>query len=661
MKQGIKQFKALLAAVLVAGMTILPPAQSLAAGTSETLLGSGTATQESTEESVTEAAEPERDGVTESGVESTEAESPETSSKPETVTETTTEPEPESETKESESTAESTVEETVENYAEEQPDAGEPTVKYHTHIQTYGWENTWRQDGEMSGTNGQSKRLEGIEIKVEDTTLTGDVEYQTHVQTYGWEKNWAKNGGMSGTSGQSKRLEGIRIRLTGELAAAYDIYYQVHVQSIGWLDWAANGEEAGTSGLSRRLEGIRIKLVKKGEAAPGETARPFASLPGVSFTTHMQTYGDQPWVGNGNISGIIGKSRRMEGFAVRMTGDHKLSGSVQYKTHAQTYGWLDRVSDGTYCGTTGESKRLEAVQIQLTGELGNACDIYYRVHVQSAGWLGWAKNGEKAGTEGLGLRVEAIQIVVGGKDMLPYELGGAFKEYTGPGYYDLGGTRYYYSGRANRQSGTGWTRINGERYYLVDGRPVTGWQYIGSYKYYFYGDGRLCQNVDGIIGTQKNYQIRVNKQANCVTIYARDGGNGYIIPVKAMLCSTGDDTPLGTFYTPAKYRWQPMFNGTYVQYATRLGRGLNFLFHSVTYSQNGNNRSLIAYGYNGLGTVRSAGCIRLVCGEAYWVFSRCPIGTEVVVYNSAEPGPFDRPVVPPIPANQTWDPTDPNL
>ena len=155
--------------------------------------------------------------------------------------------------------------------------------------------------------------------------------------------------------------------------------------------------------------------------------------------------------------------------------------------------------------------------------------------------------------------------------------------------------------------------------------------------------------------------IKVNKQANCVTIYASDGAKGYVIPVKSMLCSTGDDTPLGTFYTPARYRWQAMFNGTYAQFATRLTAGQGFLFHSITYSQKGNNHSLLTEGYNGLGVTRSAGCIRLLCGEAYWIYTRCPIGTQVVVYNSSTPGPFYRPVLVPIPANQNYDPTDPTL
>lgn len=80
---------------------------------------------------------------------------------------------------------------------------------------------------------------------------------------------------MSGTSGQSKRLEAIQIRLTGEMANHYDVYYRVHAQQFGWLGWAKNGESAGTAGYSYRLEGIEVRLVPKGEAAPGSTANSF--------------------------------------------------------------------------------------------------------------------------------------------------------------------------------------------------------------------------------------------------------------------------------------------------------------------------------------------------------------------------------------------------
>ena len=46
-----------------------------------------------------------------------------------------------------------------------------------------------------------------------------DIYYRVHVQSYGW-LDWAKNGQMSGTSGLAKRLEGIQIVLVPKGAAA---------------------------------------------------------------------------------------------------------------------------------------------------------------------------------------------------------------------------------------------------------------------------------------------------------------------------------------------------------------------------------------------------------------------------------------------------------
>ena len=153
--------------------------------------------------------------------------------------------------------------------------AGERNVNiaYRTHVQTYGWQG-WKYNGQMSGTYGQAKRLEGINIKLTNKPYSGSIVYTTHVQTYGWQGNennqntWRHDGQMSGTSGEAKRLEAIRINLTGEMAAHYDVYYRVHAQTYGWLNWAKNGEAAGTAGLAKRLEGIQIVLVPKNGKAP---------------------------------------------------------------------------------------------------------------------------------------------------------------------------------------------------------------------------------------------------------------------------------------------------------------------------------------------------------------------------------------------------------
>ena len=112
------------------------------------------------------------------------------------------------------------------------------SVNYRSHIQDYGWEQDFKWDGQVSGTEGQSKRLEAFYLE----TYRGDgyALYRSHIQNIGWEKDWKSNGQMSGTEGQSLRLEAFQIKLAGELAKTHDIYYRIHVQNFGWLGWAKN-------------------------------------------------------------------------------------------------------------------------------------------------------------------------------------------------------------------------------------------------------------------------------------------------------------------------------------------------------------------------------------------------------------------------------------
>ena len=105
-------------------------------------------------------------------------------------------------------------------------------IKYQTHIQNIGWQD-YVNSGDSSGTTGQSLRLEGIRIRIDNSDIQGSIEYCTHVQNIGWQ-NYVSNNQMSGTQGRALRLEAIKIRLTGELANKYDIYYRVHCQNFGW-------------------------------------------------------------------------------------------------------------------------------------------------------------------------------------------------------------------------------------------------------------------------------------------------------------------------------------------------------------------------------------------------------------------------------------------
>lgn len=284
------------------------------------------------------------------------------------------------------------------------------SVSYKVHRQDYDWEKDWKKDGQTSGTVGESKRLEAIQIKLPNG-VSGSIEYRTHIQDIGWEKNWSKDGEKSGTEGQCKRLEAIQIRLTGEVAENYDVYYSVHAENFGWLGWAKNGEEAGTAGYGYRLEAIRIQLVTKGDKAPEliGTIKEAMKARLVGYQTHVQDYGTQAYVYDGAMAGTEGECKRME--SIRMKLPSSMNSSIQYRSHVQNIGWEKKwASNGSLSGTTGQCKRLEAIQIKLSGDVAENYDVYYRVHAQDYGWLAWAKNGESSGTEGYAKRLEAIEV-----------------------------------------------------------------------------------------------------------------------------------------------------------------------------------------------------------------------------------------------------------
>ena len=131
---------------------------------------------------------------------------------------------------------------------------------------------------------------------------------------------------------------------------------------------------------------------------------------GVTYDTHVQNIGWQAPVRNGAVSGTSGRSLRLEGIHIALTGVQGLTGSIKYTTHVQNVGWQDAVADGAMAGTSGRALRLEGIKIWLTGEVAKHYDVLYRTHVQNVGWQGWSKNGSIAGTQGRALRLEAIQV-----------------------------------------------------------------------------------------------------------------------------------------------------------------------------------------------------------------------------------------------------------
>lgn len=288
-----------------------------------------------------------------------------------------------------------------------------PQVTYRAHVQTYGWNKGWVSDGALAGTTGEAKRMEALNIKLNNAS--GGITYQTHVQTYGWQ-DWVSDGAQAGTTGEAKRVEAIRIKLTGSIANQYDVWYRVHGQTYGWQSWKSNGEMAGTTGMSKRLEAIEIILVKKGSTIPTSSLagvrysdQSATSKLGVHYQAHVQTHGWMAEVADGSTAGTTGQSKRVEALRIQASG---IDGGIRYQVYGQTYGWQDWVSNGEVAGTTGQAKRLEAIRIELTGNATKKYNVWYRAHCQSYGWMSWVSNGEVAGVVDKSKRMEAIEILL---------------------------------------------------------------------------------------------------------------------------------------------------------------------------------------------------------------------------------------------------------
>ena len=371
-------------------------------------------------------------------------------------------------------------------------------IRYRVHVQTYGWLD-WVYGDEIAGTEGKAKRMEAIQIQVVDKdgnpTDKVHVEYRVHAQSYGW-LDWVSDGETAGTIGKAKRLEAIQIHLKGSDGTQCKVKYKTHVQSYGWMDTVDSDEVAGTEGKAKRMEAIIISLEDAIEQPvdPGNGDIPSANTKAtITYSGHVQTYGDVSEVKNGAVLGTVGQAKRIEGIKINLIqpSSENLGGDIVYSAHVQTYGWSNEVSQGTYCGTTGESKRLEAVKINLSGELADKYDIYYRVHSQSYGWLGWASNGEPAGTEGYAKRLEAIQIqLVENGGEAPDTSGNAFVKKGST--VDNGNTDLTLAEKVQKIR----TYINTP--YVWGGSTPEGWDCSGCVQW-------ICKNIFGVSVSRVTY------------------------------------------------------------------------------------------------------------------------------------------------------------
>ena len=336
-------------------------------------------------------------------------------------------------------------------------------------------------------------------------------------------------------------------------------------------------------------------------------------------------------------------------------------GDVYYRVFTNEHGWGPWAMNEMRTPNYGDGAKVTAVQIRTNGHTANQFSIFYRAILNDGTNLGWAQDGQAAGAFGNGKYIQGLEIKLvrrGTGSTGGYQQGGA---YEGVITGSNGQIQYStFDGRAF----TGWAYDTyNNKYYFVNNNVVTGWQYIDGYKYYFDERGRVVTDLEPIMGRPGDYIIKINKPMKTLTIYTKDGDNGYIIPYKVILTTIGDATPIGTFKTYEAYRWKYMHDADggayYCQFLLRFKNG--FILHSIIYQSVPDSYHLIADTYNMLGKNLSDGCVRMLSGDAAWVYENCGVGTEVQIYaDEWVPGPYDRPAIQQaIPRDQKYDPTDP--
>ncbi len=275
------------------------------------------------------------------------------------------------------------------------------SIVYYSHVQNIGWEQEYsKKDGQLSGTEGKSLRLEAMKINLKNAPSGLKIKYQAHVQNIGWQ-GWKENGQTTGTEGKSLRLEAIKINLEG--TKKYKIQYRVHIQNIGWQEWKEDGQVAGTEGKSLRIEAIQIKIV------------PVKSI-SVEYNSHISMIGwenDYSRI-NGHTSGTTGKSLGIEALKIRLKGVDNTA-NIQYQAHVQTVGWQDWKNEEQIAGTTGRNLKIEAIEIKIVDKIQNTTQkgIDVSTYQDTINWKKVKENGVefamiRTGIRGYGVSSDGI-------------------------------------------------------------------------------------------------------------------------------------------------------------------------------------------------------------------------------------------------------------
>ncbi len=462
---------------------------------------------------------------------------------------------------------------------------------------------------------------------VQEETPAGETE--TAQKTYIryrvlQKKSWTEYCEKGSTAENTEKEESIT-NLDVVVSSPYEgtVKFKTYTKK-GWGAYTTTENSSVTKG---KIQAIAIKLTGQ-----------LSELYDIYYKVHVTDGYWLDWASNGHAAGSMNLNQRINAIKLRLVKKgKKISGDTEYPcvvapdiTYKMALGKQKLSPNYKELGKTSGSKKnktgITGIKMKISDRLLPG-GLEYRVAQEKGKYGSWISSGKLAGSEKSEKYLSRIQIRLTGQLAKAYDI-----------YYRVQVKRYGWLDWAKNGQSAGSDGL---------GLCITAYQVKLRKKK---TDKPLKTDTSYLKSDQQEYVIKVNKRMNCITVYLHNK------PIKAFICSTGEATPTGTFYTMVRYRWKELIHEVWGQYCTRIVG--HILFHSVPYHEC-NNKTLLTGSFRKLGKTASAGCIRLTCIDAKWIYDNCKLKTKVIIYNSKDPGPLGKPKAPYLPRGQTWDPTDP--
>lgn len=240
---------------------------------------------------------------------------------------------------------------------------------------------------------------------------------------------------------------------------------------------------------------------------------------------------------------------------------------------------------------------------------------------------------------------------------------------------------YYFKKGVKQKLPDGWKTVGKKRYYIKNGKYLTGWHYIkyngATYRYFFDKTGAQVQDLFSYNRAymKSKMLVQINRYTHTTDVLLYNSATKkYDIPAKSFVTSTPKEAAhfkVGSYKLDYRRRWWSFFDPTsqsygYYQYAIRIKGTPAALLHSSRYYAKRNN-ALKVGNYNRLGTNQSYYCIRVQCGNSkllYDCVGKQGAGKIKCKYtNSKTPGPNGKVTLADttgkLKKSAKYDPTDP--